>query len=219
MSIWNSLKIRGSKISISLLLKWIISWGLKLTDRIFWRFFNQKIKYNPVSAARNFTFHFIRPDYKELSEEAAETASSALSMASRRSCRSFRGASLGVWPRKWGLGPRGDACPKKVWGNVSMKKMQKKQTWKNQKWHFLYLPWLIFSTSSASWKIYTKHLRRKVDSPTPVARIEHAERPSERGCHGLPGENTDVNVGLETKPKTMPAVAQNPRNKSTNLNF
>ena len=39
--------------------------------------------------------------------------------------------------------------------------------------------------------------------PTPVARIEHAEGPSEGGCHGLPGENTDVNVGPETKPKTL----------------
>lgn len=53
---------------------------------------------NPVSTAafRKFSPNFIPSDSKELSEEEAETASSALSMASRRSCRSFRGASLGL---------------------------------------------------------------------------------------------------------------------------
>lgn len=54
---------------------------------------------------------------------------------------------------------------------------------------------------------------------TPVARIEHAEGPSEGGCHGLPGENTDVNVGPETKPKTLRfGPTKSTQHKSTNLN-
>ena len=69
-----------------------------LRDMFFGSF---KQKSNPGQTFHKSCQHcclpnFIPSDSKELSEEEAETASSALSMASRRSCRSFRGASLGL---------------------------------------------------------------------------------------------------------------------------
>ena len=79
-----------------------------------------------------------------------------------------------------------------------------------------YLPIESFlGTSSAPF-----FFRERLIYTTPVARIEHAERPSEGGCHGLPGENTDVNVGPETKPKTLRfGPTKSTQHKSTNLNL